>query len=240
MTDLSNHFLDTNIFLSAVFSDNAGYISQDYFNLDASRFTSATVENESNNVISKMENLSFEIITCIDKYVSDNNIPDEKIKNYLYIIKNEFLDKYHLEDCPFGFKKEKFVKIVNNIFFRYSKIINQYFYLPFPIWVNEEYSNLDLSYKKYYSALKDLFKNIHIFTIDEKVSDEKFIRLFNGCGIHNPDARILLDAFKVSKKIGDILFFVTEDKRIINTSDIILSVFKNQIIPKMPDELINS
>ena len=131
MIELCNHFLDTNIFLSAVFSDNAGYVGQDYFKLDASRFTSTTVENESNNVISKMENLSFEIISCIDKYVSDNNIPDQKINNYLYVIKNEFLDKYQLEDCSFGFKKERFVKIVNNIFFRYSKIINQYLYLPF-------------------------------------------------------------------------------------------------------------
>lgn len=59
------------------------------------RDSQALLSKMNHNVISKMENLSFEIISCIDKYVSDNNIPDEKIKNYLYIIKNEFLDKFH-------------------------------------------------------------------------------------------------------------------------------------------------
>ena len=101
MIDLNNHFLDTNIFLSVVFSDNTKHICDDYFKLEATRFTSTSVQKESKEVISKMEDLSFEIIKSIDDYVSINNVPDEKINNSLNVIKYEFLDKYDLEESPF-------------------------------------------------------------------------------------------------------------------------------------------
>ncbi|WP_458453760.1 hypothetical protein [Methanobrevibacter sp.] len=234
------HFLDSNIFLSISTSDSAKNICESYFELNTKKFTSTTVKNESNRVISKIRDISFETLDYIDNYVSINKIPDDKIHNSLNSIKKDFLIEYEFDDCPFGIRKDKFVKIVNELFFKYSRIFNRYNPLPFVIMLDEEYSHLDGLYKKQFFILRFLFKQTTVNHFHEEVGDELIIELLNDDGIHNPDARILLDAYKTSKMVQDYLIFITNDAGIINKSDIVLSNLESKVICKKPEEFLNN
>ena len=65
-----------------------------------------------------------------------------------------------------------------------------------------------------------------------------FNEYINSNDIHNPDANILLDAFKLSNLIGDKLCFITLDNGIINKRDAISREFNKQVVPKNPNDFL--
>lgn len=102
MSNMDCHFLDSNIFLSIATKDSAKDICEKYFKSKSMKVTSGNVKKESNEVLSKLEKVSLEVINCISEFVSTNKIPDEKIASSLYIVKRKFLNKYSFEDYPLG------------------------------------------------------------------------------------------------------------------------------------------
>lgn len=240
MINMDYHFLDSNIFLSIATKDSSKDICDEYFKSNSTKVTSWSVKKESNNVLSKLETISLEVIGCIREFVSVNKISDEKIASSLYIVKRKFLNKYSLDECPFGFNRKKFLKIVNELFSYYQDILKYYISSSVEIWINEEYLTLKSDYKNYYSVLKSLFKKVDLYYYSVNLGDARIIDLLNDIGIHSPDAEILLDAFKTSSKLDEIIHFITRDNGIINNSDDIFSIFGGVVIPKKPDEFIDN
>ena len=56
------HFIDSNIFLSIVLSDNKKITCEKYLTFESEKFTSMVVKNESNEVIMKLNDLSTDIL----------------------------------------------------------------------------------------------------------------------------------------------------------------------------------
>ncbi|MBQ8017828.1 MAG: hypothetical protein IJ258_06945 [Methanobrevibacter sp.] len=237
---MNYHFLDSNIFLSIATKDSAKDICEKYFKSNSIKVTSENVKKESNNVLSKLEKISFEVIGCIRKFILVNKIPDEKIASSLYIVKRKFLNKYSFEDYPFGFNRKKFLKIVNRLFSYYNDILKYSISSSFEIWINEEFLTLKSDYKNYYSALNFLFKKVDLYHYSINLGDAQIIGFLNDIGIHSPDAEILLDAFKTSDKLDNVIYFITRDNGIINNSTGIFSIFNGEVIPKKPEEFLNN
>lgn len=235
-----NHFIDSNVFLSVVKHDSIEHSCVEYFKTNSFKCTSETVHKESKKVISKFKSLHQGILDEIDEYVSNNNISDDKIIMTLNKIKINFLNKYCHQDCPFGFKPKKFKRIVNRIFLNYYNVFKYYLHNSFVLWVDEEFNNLDIMFKRYLNDLENQFQTVKVFDVEINTNDVSILHHLAENGIHKPDNRILLEAFKLSMDLDADLDFITIDNGIFKSYDYIVELFKHKITPKKPGDFVNN
>ena len=235
------HFLDTNIFMSISFKDKFKESCTDYFKRKYVKYTSEKVENESYNLITKSEYISFEILKEIENYIYLNNIADEEIVSHLKYIQKNFVKKYSNKKYPFGFKKDKFEKITKELFLNYYDTFKRdILYLPIIQILNKENKKTKNTFKQSTASLIYLFDNVHVLNFSEEKNDENILKNLKKNGIHPPDNYILLDSYKTSKLLNESIIFITMDKGILKRKNILLKEFKSEIDVKHPEEYINN
>ena len=191
------------------------------------------VKNESFNVISNLEILSFSILSYIKKYVFSNMIPDDEIPRYINIIKKDFLKEYSDEKFPFGFRKNKFYNIVNKNFNIYMDLFikNGAYISAISIFENKS-DELSKSFKIYSDKLTNLLNHVQVCSFDKDFEDTYFLDILESEGIHTPDDEILLDSFKCTKSLEEIVSFITMDADILDCRRSISELFDYKVYLK--------
>lgn len=238
--DIQYHFLDSNVFLGIAL-DSHNSSCEDYFHLHFNKITSDKVEKESELVILKFLIISISILKYIAGHIEDGNVSDNEIPKSIRKLENKFSKEYWDEKYPFGFKKERFLSLTHELFQRYYYLIKKgIYYKPFDLIITEQCGEVSSSYQKSVNSLQDLFKLVKVYSFTEEAEDQNIIDKFNSDVIHNPDAEILLDAYKIAKLVNDYLIFITNDAGIINNSDIVLSNLESMVICRKPEEFLNN
>ena len=232
MTDCDHDFVDSNIFLSVPLNDHDKSSCEKYLNNNYCKITSQNVKNESINFINKLFNLSKSILSFFQEIIVKDNIPDSQVHLHVSSIEDSFLKKFDKLDFPFNFKRKKFVKLVENFFKHLYFLFKEKYYKSTKEILLEEFSDID---KYYYHSSKILFicfNKVTICNVDVYDDDNVLIDLLNKNGIHNPDSRILVDAYRICISLNKRLFFVTKDKTILNKYPQISKLYDFRICPK--------
>lgn len=239
--NIEHHFADSNVFLGVALKDDSYQVCKDYFKVKSVKITSNSVQSESQLVIIKLMTLSSAILKFILHHVIKNKIPDDNIYQNMSSIHREFISRHDDDNFPFGFNKEKFITLTRELFFKFGDLIKTgIFYETIDVLINSQINEVNSDYKKALNSLQILFKQVQVYYFNEIKQDNLIIESLNNQGIHNPDSRIILDAFKTSNLINETLLFVTRDQNIIDESGFISSLFNNSLVPKKLDDIVNN
>lgn len=116
---IQNHFLDTNMILTIAFEDSNFEECKTYYKFEYKRYISYNVKNETLNVIERKKLISLNILSYIENYISSNSINLSHLDSDLQKIKKEYLKQFKNQAHIFNIKKDKFLKIVTDLFNAY-------------------------------------------------------------------------------------------------------------------------
>ncbi|MDR0913544.1 MAG: hypothetical protein LBM96_13255 [Methanobrevibacter sp.] len=224
------HFLDSNILLGKVYSDNANNgnsIWSLYFKHEFTRYISNRVENESKNVITKLRRVSLRILKFVENYIINSDyINPIKVDSIIRKLKTRFLKIYESEKFPEELKREKFIKIVNDLFNKYYNGFRDDMIDNSTMKIESFKEDSKQTFKNCYTELDILISrlNKNSFYLEDNSRLESQIK---NIGIHRADILILLDCYILSNQLNNKIAFITQDKEITSNLNNIKSVLNN-------------
>lgn len=236
MLSIQNHFLDTNMILSITFKGSNFNECKNYYKLEYKRYISYHVKDEALGVIERMRLIAFSIVSYIKNYMSSKNIKLSNLDFHMQRIKKSYLYQFKDEAHVFEIEKEKFVKIVGDLFMEYydeirTAIINN------DIELESLSIKLKNAFKGYNKSVSRCLSNFEKFSFEN--NQDLIYQLIN-IGIHDSDAVLVDDCYNKSKDINEKFVFVTQDKGIINCSRDAFKLLNSQIHFSKPISFLNN
>lgn len=236
MLSIQNHFLDTNMILTIPFKGSNFNECRNYYKLKYKRYISYHVKDEAFDVIERMRLISLNMNSYIKKYMTSKSINLSNLDSHMQKIKKSYLNQFKDETHVFGVEKEKFIKIVGDLFIEYydeirTAIINK----------DTELESLSIKLK---NAFNGYNKSVSICLSNfEKFSFKNNPNLINqiiDIGIHESDAILIDDCYNKAKDINEKFVFITQDKDIINCSQDVFKLLNSEIHFSKPKSFLNN
>ena len=236
MISIQNHFLDTNMILSIAFKNSNFNDCRNYYKLEYKRHISYNVKDEAFGVIERMRLISADIVKYIKNYMSSKNIKLSNLEYQMQIIKKSYLYQFKDESHVYGVEKDKFVKIVGDLFIEYydeirGAIINND--------INLDALSLKLrnSYKGYNESVSRCLRNFEKFSIQ---NNYELIEQLIDIGIHKKDAILVDDCYNRSNELNVQFVFITQDKEIVDCSHDAFELLDSKIHFSKPIVFLNN
>lgn len=236
MLSIQNHFLDTNMILSIAFKESNFNECRNYYKLEYERHISYHVKDEAIGVIERMRLIASSMMNYIKNNMSSKNIKLSNLDFHMQKIKKSYLNQFKDESHIFGVKKEKFIKIVEDLFIEYhdeirTAIINN------DIKLESLSIKLKNAFKEYNKSVSRCLSNFEKFSFE---NNHDLINQLIDIGIHNSDAILVDDCYNKSKDINEKFVFVTQDKDIIKCSQDAFKLLNSQIHFSKPNSFLNN
>lgn len=236
MLNIENHFLDANMVLSVAFKDSDFDVCLEYYKLDYTRHLSYNVKKEIYQVIERLRIISFGILYFIQEHISSNSIPLYNLDYHINIVKNNYLNHFKDENYVYGIKREKFVKVVEDLFIRYYDEIRN------SIIANDTeliilFSKIEEVFGEYDYKVAKCLSNFEIFNYE---NNHDLIKSLIDIGFHKKDAILVDDCCNRSLNLRCDFVFVTQDDGIIESSYDAHSLLDSKVYFSKPSSFLNN
>lgn len=112
--------------------------------------------------------------------------------------------------------------------------------ITLPHLLNDEYKHISDSFVNSSKNLNNLLNQVQVCSFDKNPKDTYYLDILESGGIHSPDDEILLDSFKCSKSLNEIIFFITMDGEILNFRRKISELFDYKVYVSNPKDYLNN
>lgn len=228
------HFLDTNILLSMVLSDDESYEkSKEYLKIQYCRYVSNTAYTEAKKKIRKIRRISLKITEFSKNYSINNQINPINIEYHLNNIKNGFLKQYENNPFPEGLKEERFKKFVNDFFNNYEYDITDIILAQ----NNDRLTDIIISaFRISIDKLSNLLKKYVCITVFRNTNKYEPLRKI---GLDKTDAKLVEESYCLHIQLNEVVFFITFDKGILRLTTEVKKILAQNIHIKHPMSFIN-
>ena len=221
--------------LSVAFKNSTFNECKDYYKLDYKRHISYHVKDEALGVIGRMRLISFSMVNYIKNYLSSKKINLSNLDYHMQKIKIGYLNQFKDDSHVFAIEKEKFVKIVGDLFIEYydeirTAIIND------DLELEALSIKLKNAFKGYNKSLSRCLSTFEKFSFE---NDQKLIDRLIDIGIHKSDAILVDDCYNKSKHMNEKFVFVTQDNDIIDCSQDAFKLLNYRIHFSKPISFLN-
>ena len=168
--------------------------------------------------------------------MSSKNINLSNLDFHMQKIKKSYLNQFKYESHVFGVEKEKFLKIVGDLFLEYydeirTAVINN------DIELESLSIKLKNAFKAYNKSVSICLSNFEKFSFE---NNWNLINQLTDIGIHDSDAILVDDCYNKSKAMNEKFVFVTQDMDIIKCSRDAFELLNSQIHFSNPISFLNN
>ena len=218
------------------FKDSNFNECRNYYKLEYKRHVSYHVKDEALNVVERMRLIALSMVSYIKNFMSSKNINISNLDFQMQKIKKSYLYQFKDESHVFGVEKEKYMKIIGDLFIEYydeirTAIINN------DIALESLSIKLKNAFKEYNKSISICLSNFEKFSFE---NNQELINQLIDIGIHDSDAILVDDCYNKSKDINEKFVFVTHDKDIITCSQDAFKLLNSQIHFSKPISFLNN
>ena len=168
--------------------------------------------------------------------MSSNTINLSHLESHMQKIKKKYLNQFKNQTHIYHIKKDKFLKIVGDLFYAYYDEIRN------AIITNDlQLETLSLkikdAFKKYNKTITRCLITFEIFSFKNNFN---LIKQLIDIGIHEKDAILVDDCYNKSIDINEKFVFVTQDKGILNCSQEAFELLDSKIHFSKPKYFLNN
>lgn len=204
-------------------NDNSFEESEIYLSKNYQRYISNSICLESKEKIESIRRISLKIVDFIREYSLNHSINPLHMQRYHTTIKNNFIEQYGDNKYPENMKRKRFINLIIEFFKMHEIEINDLLLSH----DDTSLSNTIISTsRKSLEKLKIILNKYYCITF---IKSGNKLNQLNSIKIHNPDAKLLDEAYILQISSNKIIYFITFDKDILKRYDLIQQVLNDYI-----------